>query len=233
MFLIWWAKRHLWVIGNDLPNKPFTPVMLCRASNFDTNRQSDTKLVGLGLYIKRIDPFMTCLSCSGGSGHGSPMCDPLDTINFYLKKKGMGNWDLAFGNDLFWHKSKHKSDKTGKVKTLNLFLFWFSLQPRRTAPFSSSSALELHVATPSSSSREAQSELDRLDALSLSSLCSPLDAHCRHLCSPRLSPRRALSLSLFRGSAYVASGTAGYVNNWFPFLIFYSIIIVEFVGIKI
>jgi hypothetical protein len=53
-----------------------------RAGNFDTTREPDTKLTGLG--HKRVDPFTTRLSCLNGSCHGSPAGDPPDPFMFFF-----------------------------------------------------------------------------------------------------------------------------------------------------
>jgi hypothetical protein len=49
--------------------------LVIRAGNFDTTREPDTKLAGLGLCLtglgcKRVDPFMTRLSLLNGSCRG-------------------------------------------------------------------------------------------------------------------------------------------------------------------
>ncbi len=66
-------------------------------------------------------------------------------------------------------KHRWQNRKMGEVKTLFFFGFSF-LQPRRAAPppfLVFPSASPLRATAPSSSSREAQSELDPLNTLSL------------------------------------------------------------------
>jgi hypothetical protein len=53
-----------------------------RADNFDTTREPDTKLAGLGR--KRVNPLTTRLSCLNGLCRGSPASDPPDPFKFFF-----------------------------------------------------------------------------------------------------------------------------------------------------
>jgi len=179
---------------------------------------------------------MTRLSQLNGSCHGWPARhDYLFFLTQKKKKKNgrIGNWgEINLKSEKLKTKdskviktqknqkiqNSENTNKTGKVRKVKEnpnFLFWFFLQPRRVAmpsPFSSSVLLQLRAAAPSSSSREAQSELDPLDTLSLKSLLS--SSLCRSL-------SQTLSLSL-SGRCHIQYRWVRRYVSWFPFLIFHQ-----------
>lgn len=145
----------------------------------------------------------------------------------------MGNSEIGirpspFENDLFWKKSKHKSDKIGnseKWKPTSFFFgFPFNLAaPRR--PFSYSS---IFFFFSSRASRRRpffflpQGPIGNWTrstlSLSVSALRSALTADCRHLCSPPLPislPLSLLSLPQLCRCRIQYGVVRRYVNNWF------------------
>jgi len=110
---------------------------------------------------------------------------------FFFKKKR--NWDyLCFSR---------------KHKTLTSFLFRFFLQ-RRAALLFFFHFLLIQCCAAALLLPPAR-RLNPLDALSLSSLCYSLWAHCRHRNALPVSLPLSLSLSLSLSSANVASGRNG------------------------